>query len=148
MATAARERISSIRASLGRRVEQHRPALGDHHRVDHDRGLPHLVQCLGDRFDRRLVEEHPDLDRVHAEIGGHRPDLVEDHLPRNRLHGDHLAGVLGGEGDDRRGAVDAAARERLQVGLDPGAAAGIGARDRDRHWYPGETFHPAKASCT
>ena len=40
-------------------------------------------------------------------------------------------GVLGGQRGDRRHAVDARARERLQVGLDPGAAAGVRAGDRE-----------------
>ena len=45
-----------------------------------------------------------------------------------------LARVLRRERDDRRHAVDSRRGERLQVGLDPCAASGIGARDRDAAW--------------
>ena len=55
--------------------------------------------------------------------GGHRGD---------HLHPDR---VLGGERRDRGRPVDAAARERLQVGLDAGAAAGVRAGDRQAGRY-------------
>ena len=45
--------------------------------------------------------------------------------------------VLGGQRDDRAHPVAAEARERLQVGLDPGAAAGVRGGDREaagNHW--------------
>ena len=79
------------------------------------------------------VDEHPDLDRVDADVLGHRAHLVDDHLARHRRAPSSTpTRVLGGERDDRRGPVNAAAGERLQVRLDPGAAAGIRAGDRDR----------------
>ena len=82
------------------------------------------------RVDRRLVGEHPDLDRVDADVRRDRVDLGDDHLRRDG--GDHLDPdrVLRGQRGDRRRPVDAAASERLQVGLDPGAAAGVRAGDR------------------
>ena len=40
--------------------------------------------------------------------------------------------VLGGDRRDRRGAVDAEGGEGLEIGLDPGATARIGAGDRQR----------------
>ena len=45
-----------------------------------------------------------------------------------------LARVLRRERDDRRRPMNAGGRERLQVGLDPGPSAGIGARNRDAAW--------------
>ena len=62
---------------------------------------------------------------------GHRPHLGDDHLRRHRR--DHLDAhrVLRGERRDRGRPVHAAARERLQVGLDPRAAAGVRAGDRE-----------------
>ena len=45
-----------------------------------------------------------------------------------------LARVLRRERDDRRRPVNARGGERLQVGLDPGPSAGIGARNRDAAW--------------
>ena len=50
---------------------------------------------------------------------------------RHRVDARHADRVLRGQRGDRRHPVDAAARERLQVGLDPGAAAGVGAGDRE-----------------
>ena len=44
-------------------------------------------------------------------------------------------GVLGGDRRDRGHAVHAAGGERLQVGLDPGAAAGVRAGDREHPRY-------------
>ena len=75
----------------------------------------------------------PILTASDADVRGDGPDLVEDELARKRLHRDDLDRVLRGQRDDRRGPVHAAARERLQVGLDPRAAARVGGRDRDRH---------------
>jgi len=51
----------------------------------------------------------------------------------NRIDADR---ALGGDRGDRRRPVDADRRERLQVRLDPGAATGVGARDRERHGCP------------
>ena len=69
-------------------VEQRGAARRDHHRVDHDRRVAHQLERLEHGIDRRLVGEHPDLDRVDAEVGGDRAHLGDDHL---RRHGrDHL----------------------------------------------------------
>ena len=51
---------------------------------------------------------------------------------RHRVDGAHPDRVLGRDRGDRGHAVHAAARERLQVGLDAGAAAGVGAGDREQ----------------
>ena len=50
------------------RVEQRRAALGDHHRVDDHGRAADQVERLEHRIDRRLVGEHPDLDRVDADV--------------------------------------------------------------------------------
>ena len=63
-----------------------------------------------------------------------RVELLADEPRGHLVDGCHLARVLRGEGDDRRHAVHARGRERLQIGLDPGPTAGIGARDRDTAW--------------
>ena len=129
--TVARGRTPLDQRRLGVRVEQRRAALGDHHRVDHDRRVADEVERLDDRLDRRLVAEHPDLDRVDADVGGDRLDLGDDDLGRHRDHQLDADRVLGGDRGDRGRPVDAAARERLQVGLDAGAAAGVRAGDRE-----------------
>ena len=53
----------------GRVVEQHGAGLGDHHRVDHD-GRAGLQQAerLPDGADGLRGAEHPDLDRVDADV--------------------------------------------------------------------------------
>ena len=113
------------------RVEQRRAALGDHHRVDDDRRRADQVERLDHRVDRRLVGEHADLDRVDADVVGDRSTwatIISGATGSDQLDPDR---VLGRERRDRGRPVDAAARERLQVGLDPGAAAGVRAGDRE-----------------
>ena len=127
------------------RLQQDRAALRHHHGIDHHWGIADQVERLGHGLDGGLVEEHPDLDRVDAHVGRHGPHLVEDELARQRLDRDHLVCVLGGERDDRRGAVDPAAGERLQVRLDPGAAAGIRGRDRHRDRNDSIVLHGEQA---
>jgi hypothetical protein len=46
------------------------------------------------------------------------------------VHRRHFNGVLRGQRDDRRRPVTAGGRERLQVGLNPRAAAGVRPRNR------------------
>ena len=75
---------------------------------------------------------HADLDRADLEIGKNRVDLRGDEFRRHVVDRGHALGVLRGQGGDHRGAVDAKRGERLEVGLDAGAAAGIGARQGDR----------------
>ena len=58
--------------------------------------------------------------------------LGDDDLRGQRLDRVTSTRVLRGDRGDRRRPVHAAARERLQVGLDPGAAAGVRAGDRQR----------------
>ena len=79
-------------------------------------------------------EEHPRLRGVDPDVAGDRVELRADEPRRHLVDGGHLARVLRREGDDRRHAVDARRGERLQVGLDPGPSAGIGARNRDAAW--------------
>ena len=112
-------------------VEQHGPALGDHHRVDHDW---HAVErCTSASPPPRRsppVAQHADLDRVDADVLGHGPHLLDDELAGHRVDAGHAHRVLRGERRDRGHPVHAAAGERLQVGLDAGAAARVRAGDR------------------
>ena len=87
-------------------------------------------------IDRR-AEEHPGLRRVDADVVEHRLELGADELGRHLVDRRHAAGVLRGQRHDRAHPVAAEARERLQVGLDPGAAARVRAGDREaagHHW--------------
>ena len=54
-----------------------------------------------------------------------RVDLGEDHFGRHRMDGAHAQRVLSGDRGDRGHRVAAEHGDGLDVGLDPGAAAGI-----------------------
>ena len=120
---------------LGVLVEQPRAALGDHHRVEHHRRARHEVERPAHGLDRLGGPEHPDLDRVDADVLGDRADLLDDQPPAgagSTARDRHR--VLRRDRGDRGHPVHAAARERLEVGLDAGAAAGVRAGDRE---HPG-----------
>ena len=61
-----------------------------------------------------------------------RLDLLGHRVRRHLVEPGHAERVLHGDGGDRRHAVHPAGQERLQVGLRPGAAAGVRAGDRQR----------------
>ena len=58
-----------------------------------------------------------------------RFDLLADEIRRHRQHAEHAARILGGQGGDRRRGIAAERGDGLDVRLDAGAAAGIGAGD-------------------
>ena len=132
MTTVARGRISSRSASTASSASSRAP---DSATITGSctTGVPgaQLVERRGDGLDRRDVAEHPDLHGVDAEVLGDRPDLADDDL-RRRPPGRPLTRdrVLHRDRRDRRRPVHAGARERLEVGLDPGAAAGVRPGDR------------------
>ena len=117
-------------------VEQPRAGLGHHDGIDDD-GCPvrELVQRLRDGPRRLDAAQHPDLHRVDAEVLGDGPDLREDHVGRDRMDGGHADRVLRGDRGDRCRPVNAGRRERLEVGLDARAAAGVrpGDGEADAH---------------
>ena len=96
-------------------------------------GVPggQLVEHGGDGERDLGAAEHADLDGVDADVGEHGADLGGDDLAGQRVHGRDRDRVLRRDRGDRARPVHAAARERLQVRLDPGAAAGVGAGDRE-----------------
>ena len=57
--------------------------------------------------------------------------LIGDDLGRNFVDGSNAECVLGGDRGDRARAVDTQGQERLQIGLDPRARAGV--RSGDGH---------------
>src|ERR1700759_1060429 len=77
----------------------------------------------------------PATARTSATILGARADLGDDHPRRHLLDRLDPDRVLRGQRRDRRHPVDAATRERLQVGLDPRAAARARAGDREHRGY-------------
>ena len=110
-----------------------RAAGRDHHRIEHDRqsGLLGLqpLEPRGDLLGREGAADHPDLDRVDADIVDHRVDLRQHHLGRNRMDRGHAERVLRGDRGDRGHRVAAEHGDGLDVGLNPRAAARIRAGD-------------------
>lgn len=79
-----RERQHALDERLaGAVVEQAGAALGDHHRIHHDRRVTGQRQRLDDRVDRRRGAEHADLDGVDPDVGGDGRHLGDDDLRRH-----------------------------------------------------------------
>ncbi len=134
VSTLARGRICSTSARWASGVEQPRAGLGDHHRVDHH-GRARAAARRAPRRPRASTSAVPSMPTLTASTpmsDEHRAHLREDDLRRHGWIGADADRVLGGDRRDRARAVHAAARERLQVGLDAGAAAGVRAGDRQR----------------
>ena len=89
--------------------------------------------ACGDRQRHLGGAEHPDLDGVDADVRAPRAP-ARARSPPGPVDRADAERVLRGDRGDRARAVHAAARERLQVGLDAGAAAGVRAGDRQRTW--------------
>ena len=110
-------------------LEQRGARAGDHHRVDDERHLMTL-EVPGNRLDQSAREEHPRLRGVDADVVEHGLELREDEFRRQLVDRGHRLRVLRCQRHEHRGAVDTGCAERLQVGLDAGAAAAVGGRDR------------------
>ena len=120
-------------------LEQPVPVLRDEDRVDHEHVDPRLAHRPGHGLDDRRVREHPRLRRVHADVGRHRADLLGDRRRRQRLEPLDASRVLDGHRGDRRHTEHAERGERLEVRLDPGAAAGVAPGDRQHPRAPWPT---------
>src|SRR6266545_827280 len=118
-----------------RAVEERVPGRGNHHGIQDVVGEPVTRDGRRRRFDDLSGAEHPALDRIGREVGGERVELLRDELGGERLPRVHTGGVLRGDRGDHARAEDTELMERLEVGLNPGAAARIGAGDgqRDSH---------------
>ena len=103
-------------------LEQLRARARDHHRVDDERHRV-LLEVVRDRLDQPPREEHPGLRGVDADVREHRVELRDDELRRQLVDRRHRGRVLRRERDEHRHPVRAGGGERLQVGLDAGAAA-------------------------
>ena len=85
------------------------------------------LEVVRDRLDQRAREEHPGLRRVDADVVEDRVELRAHELRRQLVDRGDADRVLRRQRDEHRRAVRAGGGERLQVGLDAGAAAGVGA---------------------
>ncbi len=115
-------------------LQQVGTGLGHHHRVD-DHGHRREPSVVERRRRRpRSSPRSPSIPIFTASMPMSSldgPDLSEDHLRRHVVDGGDADGVLRGDRGDRGHPVDTAGGERLQVGLDAGAAAGVRAGDRE-----------------
>src|SRR6516162_4483050 len=100
------------------------------------------VEAGSDGVDRGRIAEHSDLDGTDGEVGEHRIDLRADEIGRHLMGGEHTGVVLRGEHGDNGSAIDAERGKRLEIRLDAGAAARIGAGDGecDRHRHQAPRF--------
>ena len=113
-------------------VEQDGAALGDHHRVDDDRRLADAGRAP--RPPPRWSPPSPSIPILTASTPMSSATartwatIISGATASTALDPDR---VLRRDRGDRGHPVHAAARERLQVGLDAGAAAGVRAGDRE-----------------
>lgn len=111
---------------VGVGLQQSRTRLGDHDGIDDDgRARRQLIERTGDGKRDLGSAEHSHLDGTHTYISRNRTHLSQNNLGGNRMDGGDAERVLRGDGCDGAGAVHAAARKRLEVGLDTGPAAGV-----------------------
>src|SRR5207244_861056 len=93
--------------------------------------------------------EHPRFHGLWGQVVGERVELLRHERRRERLPRTHADGVLRRHRRDDARAEDAELVERLEVGLDPGAAARIGARDGEGDLHVGPAGLPScSSSCT
>src|SRR5918997_1083739 len=109
-------------------LEEHRPALGDHHRVHDDVRKLEAVDGLGYNGDDTGIEEHPSLHGIGPDVGDYSLYLLDGDLRREGVDVRHFRGVLGGGRDDGGRPVDAAAQKGLEGGLDAGPRPGVAGR--------------------
>jgi len=123
---------------LGDRPKRRRAALCDHHRIDNEPLESVVPDAVRDRFEDGGAAQHARLGRVDADVGEHGLELVLDEGRRNLMDGGNTRGVLRGQRYDRAHSVAAGHGKGLQIGLDPGSSAGIGARNRQtaRYHFP------------
>ncbi|MCW0424680.1 hypothetical protein NB713_002623 [Xanthomonas sacchari] len=110
-------------------LQQLGAAGGHHHRVQHHPRWAIFFQRIGDQVDHLGVGEHAELDRADVEVGEAGIDLCAQERQRRHVYRGDAAGVLCGQRGGRRQPVHAVRGEGLEIRLDAGAAAGIGAGD-------------------
>ena len=122
---------------------------------DSGRRVPGRIRCgrvtaaqslepIGDFGDDRSVEKHADLDRVDGDVVGNRVQLRAEEFHGRHVDVTDAPRVLADQCGDHAHAVGAVRGERLQVGLQPGAAGGVGAGDGQ---HPRDPPVPSGAAC-
>src|SRR5207247_1678828 len=108
-----------------------------HHGIEDVVGQPPPGDALRDRFDELRRAEHPRLHGLWGQVVGEGVELLRHQRRGERLPRAHADGVLRRHRRDHARAEDAELVERLEVGLNPGAAARIRARNGERGLHVG-----------
>ena len=85
------------------------------------------IERFADKLDQRGCAEHACLDRFGADIAEADGHLVADRVEGDRVDIMHAGRVLHGDGCHGGHRITASGHDRLDVGLDAGPAAGVGA---------------------
>ena len=117
-----------FKCGYGIRIRQNRAARRDHDRVEYNRErLVRKAVCHRMRGVR--IANHPDFDRVHANVADDCANLVNHHLRWNHVHRIDAQRILRGNGGHRRHRMAAKHRHRLDIRLNPSAATAVGTGD-------------------
>ena len=106
-----------------------------HHRVEYI-VLQRVVTNRGGNARRDTgIRQHSSLECARNKILHDRIDLRPDEIGRQSFPPAHAASVLSCDCGNRRCSEDAESLKRLQIRLDAGAAAGVGARNCQRYTH-------------
>ena len=83
------------------------------------------VQPLGNGVDERGRGYHADLYRIRVDVGKYSVELLRQKLRRGVENGGHTGGVLCRQGGNGAHGKHTVGGHGLDIGLNPGAAAGI-----------------------
>ena len=127
---------------LGIALDEPVARRGHHHRIEHV-GRPVVARDGAGRGGHQLFRrQHAALDRVRRQVLGQRRELRLHDREGDGLHGAHALCILCCHRGNHGSPIDPVSLERLEVGLDAGAASGVGARDSEgdrNRWHTRST---------
>ena len=109
--------------------EQLCPARRDHDGIHHHVFCPVSLQLFCDDVNECGRSDHADLDGIRADVFKDSIELCRQEFRRHFLHHADALRVLGRQRSDSTHPIDAIGKHRLEICLDPCAAARITARD-------------------
>jgi RNA methyltransferase, TrmH family len=121
--------------AFGLGIEQTVPGRGDHDRIAHVVPPPELGERIGQDGNQLRRGEHAGLEGIGWQILGEGLELGPQDGSRGGVDRPHSQRVLRGERRDGAGAEHPELMERLEVGLDTGAATRVGARNGKRDFH-------------
>ncbi|OPZ04498.1 MAG: hypothetical protein BWZ10_03153 [candidate division BRC1 bacterium ADurb.BinA364] len=110
-------------------------ARSDHYRIDHQwKARLARRERFRDRFDDGGGGEHAGFGGAGRDVAQNGPNLIADKVRRNIENAGNAARVLSGQGRDGAHSIHAEGGEGLQIGLNAGAAAGVGSGHAKSDW--------------